>query len=99
MCRLYIVNDVRVMRPSFWSIFIGMHGMKRLLLLTLFISSTVWAAIPATPVMTLYRFNSALEIPYYSSKNFRDTGPSAPVGTLAQGSSVVPCIVVDDGLP
>lgn len=74
--------------------------MKRLLLLlTLFVSSTAWAAIPATPIMTLYRFNSALEIPYYSSKNFRDTGPSAPMGTLAQGSSVVPCIVVDDGLP
>jgi hypothetical protein len=74
--------------------------MKRLLLLlTLFISSTAWAAIPATPIMTLYRFNSALEIPYYSSKNFRDTGPSAPMGTLTQGSSVVPCIVVDDGLP
>ncbi|MBW6519391.1 MAG: hypothetical protein K0A99_00035 [Desulfoarculaceae bacterium] len=74
--------------------------MKRLLLLlTLFISSTAWAAIPATPVMTLYRFNSALEIPYYSSKNFRETGLSAPVGTLAQGSAVVPCIVVDDGLP
>jgi hypothetical protein len=77
-----------------------MHGMKRLLLLlTLFISSPALAAIPATPIMTLYRFNTALEIPYYSSKNFRDTGPSAPVGTLAQGSSVVPCIVVDDGLP
>ncbi len=74
--------------------------MKRLLLLlTLCISSNAWAAIPATPIMTLYRFNSALEIPYYSSKNFRDTGPSAPVGTLAQGSSVVPCLVVEDGLP
>jgi hypothetical protein len=74
--------------------------MKRLLLLLiLFISSTAWAAIPATPVMTLYRFNSALEIPYYSSKNFRDTGPSTPAGTLAQGSSVVPCIVIDDGVP
>jgi hypothetical protein len=77
-----------------------MHGMKRLLvLLVLCISSTAWADIPATPVMTLYRFNSALEIPYYSSKNFLDTGPSEPVGTLAQGSLVVPCLVVDDGLP
>jgi hypothetical protein len=61
-----------------------MHGMKGMFLLfTLFISSTAWAAIPVTPIMTFYRFNSALEIPYYSSKNFRDTGPSAPAGTLA----------------
>ncbi len=71
--------------------------MKRLLLLALLISPTACTVIPATPVMTLYRFNSELEIPYYSSKNFRDTGPSGPVGTLAQGSSVVPCIVVDNG--
>ena len=88
------------MRPGFCLMFIENHVMKRLLLLlTLCISSSAWAGIPATPVMTLYRFNSALEIPYYSSKSFRDTGSLVPVGTLAQGSSVVPCIVVDDGKP
>ncbi len=72
---------------------------KSLLLFTFFLSSTAWAGIPATPVMTLYRFDGALEIPYYDIQTFREKGPSAPTGTLTQGSSVVPCIVVDDGRP
>jgi hypothetical protein len=49
--------------------------------------------------MTLYRFNGPLDIPYYDLQTFRKKGPSAPAGTLSQGSSVVPCVVVDDGSP
>jgi len=57
------------------------------------------AAIPATPVMTVYRFNGPLEIPYYDAARFAQSGSTAPAGTLAQGSSVVPCLVVRDGRP
>lgn len=74
--------------------------MKKLfILLTLFITPTASAGIPATPVMTLYRFNSALDVPYYDVASFRKTGPSVPAGTLAQGTSLVPCLVVSGGQP
>jgi hypothetical protein len=69
------------------------------LALILFFSSIVRADIPATPVMTLYRFNGPLDIPYYDIETFRRTGPSTPAGSLAQGSSVVPCLVVDANGP
>lgn len=69
------------------------------LLLTLLFAQTVRAEIPATPVMTLYRFNGSLNIPYYDVDQFRRSGPSTPAGTLAQGSSLVPCLVVTDGEP
>ena len=61
---------------------------------------TAWSAeIPATPVMTLYRFNGALDIPYYDLASFGRSGPGAPAGFLAQGSSVVPCLPIRDGQP
>jgi hypothetical protein len=66
-------------------------------LLSVFVSSAVWAGIPATPVLTLYQFNGPLEIPYYDLDTFRRSGPSLPAGTLTQGSSVIPCLVVLDG--
>lgn len=69
------------------------------ILITLLITSVAWADIPATPVMTLYRFNSALEIPYYDIQTFQKSGPSTSAGTLPQGSSVVPCLVVSGGTP
>ncbi|MCP5195928.1 MAG: hypothetical protein H6974_03915 [Gammaproteobacteria bacterium] len=61
--------------------------------------SPVWAGIPATPVMTLYRFNAALEIPYYSIESFEKSGASRPAGNLAQGTSLIPCLVVRNGRP
>jgi hypothetical protein len=70
-----------------------------LILFTLFMASTAWAAIPATPLMTLYRFNSAVDIPYFDIQTFWQAGPSAPAGTLPQGTSVVPCLVVKNGRP
>ncbi len=61
--------------------------------------SQVSADIPATPVMTLYQFNGRLEIPYYDIDTFRRSGTSSPAGYLAQGSSVIPCLVVRDNYP
>jgi len=76
--------------------------MKRLLL---FISVLIlapafaWAEIPATKVMTLYRFNGALTVPYYSVDSFSERGPGKKAGTLAQGTSVIPCLVIRNGKP
>ena len=66
-------------------------------LLSMLASTSIWAGIPATPVLTLYQFNGPLEIPYYDLDTFRRSGPSLPAGTLTQGSSVIPCLVVLDG--
>jgi len=57
------------------------------------------AGVPAAPVMTLYRFNGPLELPYYDAETFRKGGGSSAAGTLSQGSSVIPCLVVRDGRP
>ena len=59
----------------------------------------IWAGIPAIPVMTLYKFNGDLAIPYYSVQSFRQLGASVPAGTLTQGTSVIPCLVVSNGRP
>ncbi len=74
--------------------------MKKCLFLLVFLAaSPAWAGIPATPVMTLYRFNGKLEIPYYEINAFRRSGPSSPAGFLTQGTSLIPCLVVRDGSP
>lgn len=57
------------------------------------------AAIPATPVMTVYQFNGPLEVPYYSAEGFARSGAKAAAGTLTQGTSVIPCLVIRDGRP
>lgn len=62
-------------------------------------ASPAWAGIPATPVMTLYRFNGPVDFPYYAIDSFLASGPSTPAGTLAQGTSVTPCLVVRNGEP
>jgi len=58
-----------------------------------------WGGIPATPVMTLYKFNGKLDVPYYKIESFRKRGASSPAGTLAQGTSLIPCLVIRDGKP
>jgi len=68
----------------------------------LFAAGLLWtslspAGIPATPVMTLYQFNGKRDLPYYEIESFREQGPSSPAGTLAQGTSLIPCLVVRDG--
>lgn len=55
--------------------------------------------IPATPVMTVYRFDAPLDVPTYDADAFATRGTAAVAGSLAQGSSVVPCLVVRDGEP
>ncbi|MDG2304344.1 MAG: hypothetical protein P8R42_06755 [Candidatus Binatia bacterium] len=58
------------------------------------------AAIPATPVMTVYRFNGALDVPFYRIDDFARRGTKAKrAGALAQGTSVVPCLVIRGGKP
>lgn len=74
--------------------------MKRsLLALPLLLPTTLSAAIPVAPVMTLYKFNGDLTMPYYAVADFRRNGPGAVAGSLAQGSSVIPCLVIRDGAP
>ncbi|MEZ5583176.1 MAG: hypothetical protein R3F37_10805 [Candidatus Competibacteraceae bacterium] len=77
---------------------------KSLTLFSIFVVLAVltfpgWAAIPATPVMTLYKFNGDLDIPYYSVESFVRSGASSPAGSLAQGTSVIPCLVLSNGRP
>lgn len=57
------------------------------------------ADIPATPLMTVYQFNGPDGVPYYDVGGFRGDRLPPPVGTLAQGTSVVPCLVVRGGRP
>ncbi|MGR9106342.1 MAG: hypothetical protein ACU843_05350, partial [Gammaproteobacteria bacterium] len=56
-------------------------------------------AISAAPVMTLYRFNADLTSPYYSIESFLRNSNPVPAGTLAQGTSVIPCLVIRNGAP
>ena len=57
------------------------------------------AAIPATPVMTVYQFNGPLDVPYYNADSFARSGGKSSAGTLSQGTSVIPCLVLRDGEP
>ncbi len=57
------------------------------------------ARVPAAAVMTLYRFNGPLDLPYYTIDSFLQRGPSQPAGSLAQGTSVIPCVVLRQGRP
>ena len=69
--------------------------MPRILIALLLLMPTLaLAAIPATPVMTLYKFNGPLEVPYYK---IGSNGPGPRAGSLAQGTSVIPCLVVRNG--
>ncbi len=72
---------------------------KSLCVIALLFSCQLWAGIPATPVMTLYKFNGDLQIPYYAVTTFQKRGPVSPAGTLTQGSSVIPCLVIRGGRP
>ncbi|WP_200255075.1 hypothetical protein [Thiococcus pfennigii] len=67
------------------------------ILLLLLCSLPAWARIPATQVMTLYEFNGPSTTPYYAVDSFARRGPTEPAGRLAQGSAVIPCLVIRDG--
>ncbi len=80
------------MRAFFATIFLS--------LLALALSPSAFASgIPATPVMTLYRFNGAADIPYYTADEALRGRRGRPAGTLKQGSSLIPCLVMRDGVP
>lgn len=68
--------------------------MLRFALLVLLLAAPA-GAIPATPLMTVYQFNGPDGVPYYDVASF----PSAPAGTLAQGTSVIPCLALRNGEP
>lgn len=51
------------------------------------------AAIPATPVMTVYRFNGPFEVPYFNASDL------SRAGTLVQGTSLIPCLAMRAGAP
>lgn len=72
---------------------------KPLWLALLIGSGTAWGGVPATPVMTFYKFNGPLDVPYYDVDSFGRDGPGLPAGRLAQGSSVIPCLVIRGGQP
>lgn len=74
-----------------------MHAVR--LTAALLLLATAARAIPATPLMTVYRFNGPEALPYYDLDRFLRDGPSRPAGTLAQGTSVIPCLVVRAGRP
>ncbi len=58
------------------------------------------AEIPATPVLTLYRFKSETTLPYYDVEQFARSGVgSTAAGQLAQGTTLIPCLVIRDGRP
>jgi hypothetical protein len=59
----------------------------------LLVAANLQAAIPATPVMTVYAFNGPLEVPYFNASDL------SRAGTLAQGTSLIPCLVIRDGDP
>ncbi|AGA91285.1 hypothetical protein Thimo_2561 [Thioflavicoccus mobilis 8321] len=69
------------------------------ILFLLFCASAAWARIPATQVMTLYQFDGPRTIPYYAVDSFARRGPAEPAGRLAQGSAVIPCLVIRGGRP
>lgn len=68
-------------------------------LFTLAASCAVAASIPATPVMTLYRFNGDINLPYYDAARFQGYGADTPAGSLVQGTTLLPCLVVRGGRP
>lgn len=68
-------------------------------LLFLLLASRAWADIPATPVMTLYQFNGSLDVPYYDIDAFQRSGATSPAGSLSQGTSLIPCLVIRAGEP
>jgi hypothetical protein len=65
--------------------------------LALVVATQLQAAIPATPVMTVYKFNGPLTVPYYRADGF--TGAGSPAGSLTQGTSLIPCLVIRNGSP
>jgi hypothetical protein len=82
------------------TVIITMHATAKSALLGLALLATTALpplaahAIPAAPVMTLYKFNGPLTVPTY---RIGANGPGAQSGNLTQGTAVIPCLVVQGG--
>lgn len=70
-----------------------------LFLFLILLSSQLWADVPAALVMTLYQFNGGPDIPYYRVDDVVRSAKPRPAGSLAQGTAVIPCLVIRDGQP
>ena len=70
------------------------HAIIKALPALALLPSLAQAAIPATPVMTLYKFNGPLQVPTY---RIGANGPGPRAGSLTQGTSVIPCLVIQNG--
>jgi len=62
--------------------------------LALLLPSLTQASIPATPVMSLYKFNGPLQLPTY---RIGSNGLGARAGSITQGTSIIPCLVIKNG--
>lgn len=69
------------------------------LLVSHFFALATAAAIPAAPLMSVYQFDGPASVPYYDVDRFLGGGLSSPAGTLAQGTAVIPCLVIRAGQP
>jgi len=54
-------------------------------------------AFSIDPSLQTLRQAPERDLPYYEIESFRERGPSSPAGTLAQGTSLIPCLVIRDG--
>lgn len=82
--------------------YVGRSPWQALLAAALMLAASVVAAaeIPATPVLTLYRFKTNSTLPYYDAEQFARTGAKSPAaGELAQGTTLIPCLVIRNGRP
>ena len=70
-------------------------GVIALMSLAFVLAPAARAAIPATPVMTVYEFKGPMTVPTYSP----DRIGGSPVGSLTQGTSLIPCLVMRGGQP
>ncbi len=75
---------------------VGAAGVALLVALS---CSVAAADIPATPLMTVYQFNGPSAVPYFDTDRFLREGPVTPAGSLTQGTSVIPCLVIRGGVP
>jgi len=84
-------------------VYLTLAAIGVLLILALVTSSPARADIPAAPVMTLYRFNGPVDVPYYALGDVlagaRAGAKARVAGTLAQGTTVIPCLVLAAGKP
>ncbi len=73
--------------------------LKVVIILLSLIAGQAAAAIPATPVMTLYRFNGDLNLPFYFIESVERNIKPVPAGTVTQGTSMIPCLVIRNSRP